>query len=89
MDLVTQDSYEKRHKQCTIPTALVKEKEIKQEPIQKHHKKIPTKQKHIYRETNTKEKRLWILRTTKLDTTTQMPGIKEYGAAKPNTREKA
>ena len=39
MDLVTQDSYGKRHKQSTIPTALVKEKEIKQETIQKIHKK--------------------------------------------------
>ena len=35
MDLVTQDSYEKRHKQSTIPPALAKEKEIKEEPIQK------------------------------------------------------
>ena len=72
MDLVTQNSYEKRHMQSTIPTALVKEKEIKQEPIQKIHKKT-TKQKHIHREINAKEKRLRILRTTKLDTTTQMP----------------
>ena len=38
MDLVTQDSYEKRHKQSTIPAALVKEKEVKQEPLQKIHK---------------------------------------------------
>ena len=35
MDLVTPDSYEKRHKQSTIPPALAKEKEIKEEPIQK------------------------------------------------------
>ena len=35
MDLVTQDSYEKRHKQSTIPPALANEKEIKEEPIQK------------------------------------------------------
>ena len=35
MDLVTQDSYEKRHKQSTISPALAKEKEIKEEPIQK------------------------------------------------------
>ena len=35
MDLVTQDSYEKRHRQSTIPPALAKEKEIKEEPIQK------------------------------------------------------
>ena len=35
MDLITQNSYEKRHKQSTIPPALAKEKEIKEEPIQK------------------------------------------------------
>ena len=35
MDLVTQDSYEKRNKQSTIPPALAKEKEMKEEPIQK------------------------------------------------------
>ena len=34
MDLVTQDSYERRHKQSTMPPALAKEKEIK-ETIQK------------------------------------------------------
>ena len=39
MDLVTQGSYEKRHKQSTIPTALLKEKKTKQEPIKKIHKK--------------------------------------------------
>ena len=35
MDIITQDSYEKRHKQSTIPSALAKEKEINEEPIQK------------------------------------------------------
>ena len=35
MDLVTHNSYEERHKQSTIPPALAKEKEIKEEPIQK------------------------------------------------------
>ena len=35
MDPITQDSYEKRHKQSTIPPALAKEKEIKEEPTQK------------------------------------------------------
>ena len=34
MDLVTQDNYEKRPKQTTIPPVHAKEKEIK-EPIQK------------------------------------------------------
>ena len=38
MDLVTQDSYEKRNKQSTIPTALVKAKEIKQEPNKNYTK---------------------------------------------------
>ena len=40
-DLVTQDSYAKRHKQSTIPTALGKEKEMKHEPKQKIQKKLP------------------------------------------------
>ena len=35
MDLVIQDSYEKRHKQSTTPPELPKEKEIREEPIQK------------------------------------------------------
>ena len=74
MDLVTQDIYEKRHKYSTIPTALVKEKEIKQEPIQKNPAKLPNKENYRYRKTSTKEKRLGIPRTTKLDTTTQMSG---------------
>ena len=39
MDLISQDSYEKRHKQSTIPTALVKENEIKQEPLQKKQRR--------------------------------------------------
>ena len=55
MDLVTQDSYEKRHKQSTIPTALVKEKEVKQEPIQKLHKNDqPNNSKHNGRRTQKK-----------------------------------
>ena len=32
---VTQNSYDKRHKQSTIPLALANEKEVKEEPIQK------------------------------------------------------
>ena len=42
MDLVTEDSYEKRDSQSTITTALVKEKELKQEPIQKMQKRYRT-----------------------------------------------
>ena len=47
VDLVTQDSYEKRPKQPTIPTALVKKKEKKQEPLQKIHKKYQPNKPHI------------------------------------------
>ena len=32
---ITQNSYDRRHKQSTRPPALAKDKEIKQEPIQK------------------------------------------------------
>ena len=35
MDLVTQDGYDKKHNQSTIPRALAKENEIKEEPTQK------------------------------------------------------
>ena len=35
IELITQDNYDRRHKQSTIPPALAKDKEIKQEPIQK------------------------------------------------------
>ena len=35
IELITQDSYDRLHKQSTIPPALTKDKEIKQEPIQK------------------------------------------------------
>ena len=45
MDLVTQDSYERRHKQSSTPPALAKEKEIKEEPIQK----IQPRNKQNYR----------------------------------------
>ena len=44
IDLVTQDSYKRRHKQSTIPPALAKEK-IKEEPIQK----IQPRNKQNYR----------------------------------------
>ena len=55
MDLVTQDSYEKRHKPSTIPAALVKEKEVKQEPIEKIHKNYqPNKSAHTGRPTQKK-----------------------------------
>ena len=41
MDLVPQISLDNRHKQSSIPRALIKEKETKQEPIQK----VQTRQK--------------------------------------------
>ena len=50
MDIIKQDSYVKKHTQSTIRTAIVKEKEIKQEPIQK----IQTRQKQEYRKDKTK-----------------------------------
>ena len=51
MDLVTQDSYGKRHKQPTIPTELVNEKEKNQEPVLK----ITNEQQHVHRKTSTNE----------------------------------
>ena len=40
MDLVTQGSYERRNEKSTIPPALAKDKEIKEEPIQKIQPRI-------------------------------------------------
>ena len=37
VELITQNSYDRRHKQSTIPAALAKDKEIKEEPIQKYN----------------------------------------------------
>ena len=67
VELIAQDSFDRRHKQSTIPPALAKDKEIKQEPIQNPNKTIS-------RTTKTEEKQLWILRTARLDTPTQLPG---------------
>ena len=50
MDIETEDSYDKRHKQSTIPPALAKEKEIKEEPIQK----IQPRNKQHYRKSTEK-----------------------------------
>ena len=49
IELITQDSYDRRHKQSTIPPALAKDKEIKQEPIQK------SKQNNIENNQNKRE----------------------------------
>ena len=68
MDLVTQDSYEKRHKQSTIPPALAKEKEIKEEPLQK------IQPRNYRKNTEITAKQLRFLWTAKLVTITQMPG---------------
>ena len=49
IELITQDSYDRRRKQSTIPPALVKDKEIKQEPIQKiqtKHREQPKQKKN-------------------------------------------
>ena len=60
---ITQNSWDRRHKQSTIPPALGKEEEIKQEPIQR----IQTGNdvKHQF-------ETIGILRTTTLDTQTQL-----------------
>ena len=42
VELITQNSYDRRHKQSTIPAALAKDKEIKEEPIQKIQPKSKT-----------------------------------------------
>ena len=55
MDLVTQDSYEKRHEQSTIPPALAKEKEIKEEPIQKIHPRNKQKRPEKHRNSTKKQ----------------------------------
>ena len=40
--LITQNSHDRRHKQSTIPPELAKDKEIKEEPIQKIQPKDKT-----------------------------------------------
>ena len=40
MELITHNSYDRRHKQSTIPPALAKHKEIEEEPIQKYNQNI-------------------------------------------------
>ena len=39
VELVTHNSHDRRHKQSTIPPALAKDKDIKQEPIRKSQAK--------------------------------------------------
>ena len=92
MDLVTQDSYEKRHKQSTIPPALAKEKEIKEEPIQKiqprNHRKntgitaknniaVSADSKTGHHRTNARQKPQNATIATKWDT------LQEFAVAKP------
>ena len=94
MDLITQDSYEKRHKQSKIPSALAKEKEIKEEPIQKiqprnYRKKLKQQRKTTtvdsadykigHHHINARQKRLNATIATKWDT------LREYAAVKPIT----
>ena len=42
VELITQNSYDRRHKQSSIPAALAKDKEIKEEQIQKIQPKFKT-----------------------------------------------
>ena len=42
VEFITQNSYDRRHKQSTIPAAFAKDKEIKEEPIQKIQPKFKT-----------------------------------------------
>ena len=51
VELITQNSYDPRHKQSTIPAALAKDKEIKEEPIQKVQPKIGTHNIHARQKT--------------------------------------
>ena len=44
---ITQNSYDRRNKLATIPTALAKDKEKKQEPIQKIQTRQPREQRKI------------------------------------------
>ena len=65
VELVTQNSYDRRHKQSTISPVLAKDKEIKEELFQKNSSNT------ISRTTKpTEEKYLWTLRTTELDRST-------------------
>ena len=61
MDLVTQGSYEKRQHDTY---STYKRERSKTGTNTENTQKFPTKQKHTYRKTNAKEKRLRILRTT-------------------------
>ena len=73
MDLVPQHSYERRHKQSTIQTAVVKDKEKKRQYKEKQTRNKPDYRKDNRKRNNgttTKNQHLWILRTTKLVTTT-------------------
>ena len=76
MDLITQGSYEKRHKQSTIPPALAKEKEKKEEPIQK---KQPRNKQNHRKITNTNAlQRRWDATTaTKKDTSRECAAAKQ------------
>ena len=94
MDLITQDSYEKRGKQSTIPPALAKEKEIKKEPIQKlqprnNRKKteIPTKNLNcgFCGQQNWSPSHKCPAKTVESNTCRKMVTLREYAAVKPIT----
>ena len=65
MNIVTQDSYERRHKQVTTPTALVKDKKYTEK---NQYRKLKRDKKQQPRWNSSNEK--W-LRTTPLDTATK------------------
>ena len=100
MDLVIQDSNEKRHKQSTIPTALVKDKERKQEPIQKIHKNTNQTKTHTPGNQHKRKTTVEIAdnkighytnaqqRRQNAITATNWDTSQEYAAAKPKTRKK-
>ena len=81
MDLVTEDSYEKRYSQSTITTALVKEKELKTRTNTKNPKKVLNKQQCQYEKTIAKEKRN-VVKATRWDI------LQEYATPIPKTQEK-
>ena len=72
VDLVTQDSYDKRHKQSTTPPTIRKRERNKRGTNTKNSTTGQTKLPEKNRKDN-KKQQLWILWTTKLVPTTRMP----------------
>ena len=72
VDLVTRDSYDKRHKQSTTPPSARKRERNKRGTNTKNVTTRQTKLPEKHRKDN-KKQQLWILWTKKLAPTTQMP----------------